>query len=67
MRSFRHDGRQGRQRNDPEDAPIFRSREEGGRGGKEGSQEPADREEENHFPDTERRKCWEEEGMTKCY
>lgn len=43
MRSFRRAGRQGRQRNDPEDAPIFRTGEEGGRGGTEGAQEPAER------------------------
>lgn len=34
MRSFRHDGRQGRQRNDPEDDPIFRTRERGRSGKK---------------------------------
>lgn len=67
MRSFRRAGRQGRQRNDPEDAPIFRTGEEGGRGGTEGAEAPAAREEENRFPDTQRRKCWEEEGMTECY
>lgn len=60
MRSFRRVGRQGRQRNGPEDAPIFITGEEGGRGGKEAAQETADRE-ENRFPDTQRRKCWEEE------